>query len=142
MAGATYLGADIDPKRIEKRLATKYIDKMTYSYEEARDWVLEAKEKKENISVGLVSDIGDLLDKLLKDNIIPDILTDQTSAHDPVYGYVPNGMSLEKSILLRNEDPLKYKKLSLKSMARHVSLMLKMKSLGSITFNLQSKEGK
>ncbi|MGY8946406.1 MAG: urocanate hydratase [Flavobacteriales bacterium] len=135
MAGATYLGADIDPKRIEKRLATKYIDKMTYSYEEARDWVLEAKEKKENISVGLVSDIGDLLDKLLKDNIIPDILTDQTSAHDPVYGYVPNGMSLEKSILLRNEDPLKYKKLSLKSMARHVSLMLKMKSLGSITFD-------
>ena len=135
MAGATYLGADIDPKRIEKRLATKYIDKMTYSYEEARDWVLEAKEKKENISVGLVSDIGDLLDKLLKDNIIPDILTDQTSAHDPVYGYVPNGMSLEKSILLRNEDPLKYKKLSLKSMARHVNLMLKMKSLGSITFD-------
>ena len=135
MAGATYLGADIDPKRIEKRLATKYIDKMTYSYKEARDWVLEAKEKKENISVGLVSDIGDLLDKLLKDNIIPDILTDQTSAHDPVYGYVPNGMSLEKSILLRNEDPLKYKKLSLKSMARHVNLMLKMKSLGSITFD-------
>jgi urocanate hydratase len=135
MAGATYLGADIDPKRIEKRLATKYIDKMTYSYEEARDWVLEAKEKKENISVGLVSDIGDLLDKLLKDNIIPDILTDQTSAHDPVYGYVPNGITLEESILLRKKDPIEYKNLSLRSMARHVNLMLKMRSLGSITFD-------
>jgi len=135
MAGATYLGADIDPKRIEKRLATKYIDKMTYSYEEARDWVLEAKEKKENISVGLVSDIGDLLDKLLKDNIIPDILTDQTSAHDPVYGYVPNGITLEESILLRKKDPIEYKNLSLQSMARHVNLMLKMRSLGSITFD-------
>ncbi|HIF84567.1 MAG TPA: urocanate hydratase [Flavobacteriaceae bacterium] len=135
MAGATYLGADIDPKRIEKRLATKYIDKMTYSYEEARDWVLEAKEKKENISVGLVSDIGDLLDKLLKDNIIPDILTDQTSAHDPVYGYVPNGITLEESILLRKKDAIEYKNLSLRSMARHVNLMLKMRSLGSITFD-------
>tara|TARA_B110000914_G_scaffold75491_1_gene66368 strand:- start:5334 stop:7004 length:1671 start_codon:yes stop_codon:yes gene_type:complete len=135
MAGATYLGADIDPKRIEKRLATKYIDKMTYSYEEARDWVLEAKEKKENISVGLVSDIGDLLDKLLKDNIIPDILTDQTSAHDPVYGYVPNGITLEESILLRKKDAIEYKNLSLQSMARHVNLMLKMRSLGSITFD-------
>jgi|TARA_B110000881_G_scaffold221591_1_gene252370 urocanate hydratase len=135
MAGATYLGADIDPKRIEKRLATKYIDKMTYSYEEAKDWVLEAKEKKENISVGLVSDIGDLLDKLLKDNIIPDILTDQTSAHDPVYGYVPNGITLEESILLRKKDAIEYKNLSLQSMARHVNLMLKMRSLGSITFD-------
>ena len=135
MAGATYLGADIDPKRIEKRLATKYIDKMTYSYEEARDWVLEAKEKKENISVGLVSDIGDLLDKLLKDNIIPDILTDQTSAHDPVYGYVPNGITLEESILLRKKDAIEYKNLSLQSMARHVNFMLKMKSMGAITFD-------
>ncbi|MEE3034490.1 MAG: urocanate hydratase [Bacteroidota bacterium] len=135
MAGATFLGADIDPKRIEKRIATKYIDKMTHSYEEAKDWILEAKKKKENISVGLVSDIGDLLDRLIQDNIVPDVLTDQTSAHDPINGYVPNGLTLKEAILLRNKDPLKYKRLSLKSMARHVNLMLRMKSLGAVTFD-------
>jgi urocanate hydratase len=135
MSGATFLGADIDPSRIEKRLATKYIDKMTFSYDEARDWILDAKKKKKNISVGLVSDIGDLLEKLLEDNIIPDILTDQTSAHDPVHGYIPNGLSLSEANNLRIKDPVQYKELSLKSMARHVSFMLQMKSFGSITFD-------
>ncbi len=135
MSGATFLGADIDPSRIEKRLATKYIDKMTFSYYEARDWILDAKKKKKNISVGLVSDIGDLLEKLLEDNIIPDILTDQTSAHDPLHGYIPNGLSLSEASNLRIKNPVQYKELSLKSMARHVSFMLKMKSLGSITFD-------
>ena len=135
MAGATFLGADIDPKRIEKRLATNYIDKMTYSYEEARDMVMEAKLKGKNISVGLVSDVGDMLEKLLNDNIIPDILTDQTSAHDPVHGYVPNGITLEEAINLRKKNPSEYKDRSLKSMARHVNFMLKMKSKGAITFD-------
>ena len=135
MAGATFLGADIDPKRIEKRLKTKYIDRMTDSYEEARDWALEAKKKNKNISIGLVSDIGDMLEKLINDNIIPEILTDQTSAHDPVYGYVPNGISLERAEELRGGDHKVYKDLSLKSMARHVSLMLDMRSKGSITFD-------
>ena len=135
MAGATFLGADIDPERIEKRLKTGYIDKMTDSYEEARDWVLQAKDRGMNVSVGLVSDIGDLLEKLLQDDIIPEILTDQTSAHDPVFGYVPNGMSLGDAYCLRKNDQAEYKKLSLTSMARHVSLMLEMKSRGSITFD-------
>ena len=135
MAGATFLGADVDPSRIEKRLKTKYIDKMTDSYTEARDWVLEAKRKNANISVGLVSDIGDMLESLLGDDIIPEILTDQTSAHDPVFGYVPNGMSLGDAESLRKTDQVKYKKISLESMARHVSLMLKMQSEGSVTFD-------
>ena len=135
MAGGTFLGADIDPKRIEKRLATKYIDKMTYSYKEARDIVMEAKLKGKNISVGLVSDVGDMLEKLLNDNIIPDILTDQTSAHDPINGYVPNGIKLEDAINLRIDNPSEYKDLSLKSMGRHVKFMLKMKSMGAITFD-------
>ena len=108
---------------------------MTDSYEEARDWVLEAKRRGLNVSVGLVSDIGDMLEKLLEDDIIPEILTDQTSAHDPVFGYVPNGMSLSDAKCLRKNDQSKYKKLSLKSMARHVSLMLEMKKRGSITFD-------
>ena len=135
MAGATFLGADVDPKRIEKRLKTKYIDKMTDSYEEARDWALEAKKNNKNISIGLVSDIGDMLEKLINDNIIPEILTDQTSAHDHIYGYVPNGISLERAEELRGGDHKIYKDLSLKSMARHVSLMLDMRSKGSITFD-------
>ena len=135
MAGATFLGADIDPSRIEKRLKTKYIDKMTESYIEARDWVLDAKKNNKNISIGLVSDAGDLLNSLLEDGIIPEVLTDQTSAHDPVFGYVPNGMTLNQAQDLRNSNQKKYKEISLKSMARHVSLMLKMQERGAITFD-------
>jgi urocanate hydratase len=135
MAGATFLGADIDPQRIEKRINTRYIDKMTDSYTEARDWALEAKKKNKNISIGLVSDIGDMLENLINDGIVPEVLTDQTSAHDPVFGYVPNSITLDKAEKLRKENQKKYKDLSLKSMARHVSFMLKMQKMGSITFD-------
>jgi urocanate hydratase len=135
MAGATFLGADVDPERIKKRLRTRYIDRMTDSYEEARDWTLEAKEDKNPVSIGLVGDIGDMLEKLLMDGIIPDILTDQTSAHDPLYGYIPNGITLAEAELLRKADPAQYKQMSLKSMARHVGFMLQMQSQGSKTFD-------
>lgn len=135
MAGATFLGVDVDPERIKKRLKTRYIDKMTDSYEEAKKWVLEAKEKGEAISVGLVADIGDVLEKLIKDNITPDILTDQTSAHDPVYGYVPNGLNLDQAAALRKDNPEDYKSRSLKSMARHVHFMLELQKRGAKTFD-------
>ena len=135
MAGGTFLGADIDLTRIEKRLETRYIDKMTYKYEEARDWVLAAKEKQENLSVGLVSDAGDMLKRLLEDGVVPDVLTDQTSAHDPLHGYVPNSLSLAEADELRKSDPAGYKEKSLKSMARHVGYMLQMQKRGSITFD-------
>ncbi len=135
MAGATFLGVDIDPSRIKKRLATQYIDKMTDHYEEAMSWVLKAKEKGEAISIGLVGDIGDVLERLLADEIIPDILTDQTSAHDPVHGYVPHGMTLAQAQALRSNDPTCYKDRSLKSIARHVGLMLEMQKRGSIVFD-------
>lgn len=135
MAGAVFLGADVDPKRIKKRLETRYLDRMTHHYEEARDWALEAKEKGEAVSIGLVSDIGDMLEKLLKDNVIPDILTDQTSAHDPLNGYIPNGFTLDEAAVLRNKDPQEYKKRALKSMARHVGFMLQMQKKGSRTFD-------
>jgi urocanate hydratase len=135
IAGATFLGADVNPARINKRLDTRYIDKMTYHYEEARDWALKAKEKGVSVSIGLVSDIGDLLEKLLQDDLIPDILTDQTSAHDPLNGYIPNGYSLTQAEVLRKKDPDLYKRESLKSMARHVGFMLEMQSKGSITFD-------
>jgi urocanate hydratase len=135
MAGGVFLGADVDATRIQKRLDSQYIDRMTYSYEEAIAWVKEAIDKKETLSVGLVSDAGDLLERLLNDNLIPDILTDQTSAHDPLNGYIPNGLSLTEALDLRKSDPVEYKRLSLKSMARHVGLMLELQQCGAITFD-------
>jgi urocanate hydratase len=135
MAGAVFLGADVDASRIQKRVDTKYIDRMTHSYDEAIRWIKEAIAKKETLSVGLVSDAGDLLEKLLKDNIIPDVLTDQTSAHDPLNGYIPNDLSLNEAAVLRKDDAVEYKRRSLKSMARHVSLMLELQSKGAITFD-------
>ncbi|MCP4629575.1 MAG: urocanate hydratase [bacterium] len=135
MAGASFLGVDVNPVRIKKRIDTRYIDKMTDSYNEAKKWILDAKDKGDTISVGLVGDIGDVLELLIKDNITPDILTDQTSAHDPVYGYVPNGLTLKEAADLRQSDQVEYKKRSLKSMARHVGFMLELKNRGSITFD-------
>lgn len=135
MAGATFLGVDIDPSRIQKRIDTRYIDKMTHSYQEAIGWITEAKANKENISVGLVGDIGDVLWRLINDGITPDILTDQTSAHDPLNGYVPHGISLEDALSLRETNPKEYEKRSIQSMARHVEFMLRLKDRGAITFD-------
>ncbi len=135
MAGATFLGVDIDPARIEKRIKTRYIDKMTHSYEEAIKWVTEAKANKENLSVGLVGDIGDVLERLIEDGITPDILTDQTSAHDPINGYVPHGISLKEAQELRKSDSKSYEKKSIESMARHVRHMLTLQDRGAITFD-------
>lgn len=135
MAGGVFLGADVDATRIQKRLDSQYIDRITYSYEEAIAWVKEAIYKKETLSVGLVSDAGDLLQRLLNDDLIPDILTDQTSAHDPLNGYIPNGLPLTEALDLRKSDPVEYKRLSLKSMARHVGLMLELQKRGAITFD-------
>ncbi len=135
LTGAAFLGVDVDPERIRKRIDTRYIDMMTFSYEEAKSMVIEAKEKGKAISVGLVGNIGDVLKQLLSDNIVPDVLTDQTSAHDPLNGYVPAGISLQEALDLRKNDPETYKSLSLKSMARHVGLMLEMQKRGSVTFD-------
>lgn len=135
MAGGVFLGADVDASRIQKRVDTQYIDRMTHSYDEAIAWIKETIAQKQTLSVGLVSDAGDLLEHLLKDNIIPDILTDQTSAHDPLNGYIPNGLSLAEAAELRKKDAVEYKRLSLRSMARHVSLMLQLQNKGAVTFD-------
>ncbi len=135
LAGATFLGVDINPASIQKRVDTRYIDKMTHSYEEAVKWALEAKQKGEAISIGLVGDIGSTLERLAKDGIIPDILTDQTSAHDPINGYVPHNITLAQSLELRKTDPAKHKEMAINSMARHVTLMLRMKKAGAIVFD-------
>jgi urocanate hydratase len=107
---------------------------MTKSYDEAKAWIRRAQEKGEALSVGLVSDIGDVLEKLLADRITPDILTDQTSAHDPVNGYIPNGLNLAEAAELREKDPDAYRSRALLSMARHVGFMLELQSRGSKTF--------
>lgn len=135
MAGTVFLGADVDATRIQKRVETRYIDRMTTSYDEALHWAREAMKNKEPLSIGLVSDAGDLLSKLLEDNFIPDILTDQTSAHDPIHGYIPHGMSLAEATDLRQTDPSTYKQKALQSMARHVGYMLAMQNRGAITFD-------
>lgn len=135
MAGASFLGADVDPSRIEKRLQTRYIDEMTDDYTKARDKALLKKKHGLPYSIGLVSDAGELLALLLEDDLIPDVLTDQTSAHDPVHGYIPNGMSMADAAKLRATNPELYKARSLKSMARHVSLMLEHRKRGAVTFD-------
>lgn len=135
MSGAVCLVADVDAERIKKRIDTKYLDRITDDYEEAKRWIQAALVKKEALSVGLISDVGDMLEKLLNDSIVPDILTDQTSAHDPLNGYIPNGLTLAKAKTLREKNPDLYKKQSLKSMARHVGLMLQLQKLGAVTFD-------
>lgn len=135
MAGGVFLGADIDPQRIKKRLDTGYIDRMTDSYAEAISWIQEALSKKEALSVGLVSDAGDLLQRLLEAGITPDVLTDQTSAHDPLNGYIPHDLPLSQAAMLREKDPTLYQEKAIKSMARHVDFMLQLQSRGAITFD-------
>jgi urocanate hydratase len=135
MSGAVFIGADVDEMRIRKRLETRYLDKMTESYEEARQWVLEARDRKQPLSIGLVSDAGNLLQKLINDNLTPDMLTDQTSAHDPVHGYIPHTLNLAQAAELRRENPAKYKEEAIKSMARHVRLMLELQKRGAVTFD-------
>jgi len=108
MNGATFLGIEVDKARIQKRLDTGYIDILSEDLDEALKIVLEAKEKGESISVGLVGNAADVLPELFNRNITPDIVTDQTSAHDTLNGYVPMGMSLEEALELRKSNPEQY----------------------------------
>lgn len=129
-----FLGVDINPWHIEKRIKTHYLDLMTHNYEKAMKLILNAKEKQEPLSVGLVGDIGTTLERMIQDKIIPDIATDQTSAHDPLNGYIPAGFNVEQAQDLRKSNPSLYVQKSLLSMAKHVRALLKMKSLGSVVF--------
>ena len=135
MNGGTFLAAEIDPDRIKKRLETKYCDEISYDIDEAIDKALEWKKNKVAKSVAVVANIKDLLERLIKRNIVPDLLTDQTSAHDPLIGYIPHNLSLEDANILREKNPEKYIKMSYNSMAAHVKAMLKLKDMGSHTFD-------
>ena len=135
MNDGAILNVEVDPARIQKRLDTGYCDKMTDDLDIAIEWVLSAKEKGEALSVGLVGNAGEVLPELLKRDIIPDILTDQTSAHDMLGGYIPMGMPLEEAYALRESDPDKYLKLSYDTVKAHVEAMLQMQKRGAVTFD-------
>lgn len=135
MNGAAFLGIDVDKSRIQKRIDTGYLDKMTENLDEALKLVLEAKNKKVPLSVGLVGNAGEILPQILERGIIPDVLTDQTSAHDTLNGYVPMGMSLEEAINLRKENPKQYIELAKKTIVVHLKAMLDFQKRGAITFD-------
>ena len=135
MAGAAFLGIDVDAERIKKRLKTGYCDFMVNTLDEALRILKNAVRKKENVSVGLVGNCADIIPELAERGVVPDILTDQTSAHDPLNGYVPNGMTLEEARELRKSDPKAYQEKSLDSMARHVEGMLRLQKMGAVTFD-------
>ena len=135
MTGAAFLGIDVDPERIKKRLKTGYCDFMATTLDEALRVLKDAMQKKQNVSVGLVGNCADVIPELAERGVVPDILTDQTSAHDPVNGYVPNGMTFEEALALRQSDPQAYQEKSLDAMARHVEGMLRLQKMGSVTFD-------
>jgi urocanate hydratase len=135
MNGAAFLGIDVDPERIKKRLKTGYCDFMVTTLDEALRILKNAVRKKENVSVGLIGNCADIIPDLAARGVVPDILTDQTSAHDPLNGYVPNGMTLEHAVELRKRDPKAYQEKSLDAIARHVEGMLRLQKMGSVTFD-------
>ncbi|QPA33341.1 urocanate hydratase [Thermaerobacillus caldiproteolyticus] len=129
------IAVEVDPSRIQKRLNTKYCDCMTDSLDEALLWAYEAKEKGKPLSIGLVGNAAEVHHELLKRGVKIDIVTDQTSAHDPLNGYIPAGMSLEEAADLRRKDPNEYTRRAKQSMAKHVEAMLEFQKRGAIVFD-------
>ena len=134
-AGATVLAVDIDPASIEKRLKSKYVDESTTDIADAIARVQKYAKNKEAKSVALLGNMATVIHELLKKNFIPDVLTDQTSAHDPLVGYIPDGYTVETAAVFRRENQKAYLEAAYKSMAKHVEGMLAMKDRGAITFD-------
>jgi urocanate hydratase len=135
MNSASFLGVDVDRARIEKRIATGYCDHIAFALDDALRIIKDADLRGEAVSVGLTGNSADVLGELVRRQIVPDILTDQTSAHDPLNGYVPNGMSLEQALALRESNPEEYTRRSMETMAVHVRAMLDLKRMGAVTFD-------
>ena len=135
MNGAVLLGIEVNRERAQKRIDTGYLDVLTDDLDEALDKVLSAKENKEALSVGLIGNAGEILPEILKRNVIPDVLTDQTSAHDTLNGYVPMGMSFEEALILRKDNPNEYIKQAQATIVTHVNAMLEFQKRGTITFD-------
>ena len=131
MNEANFLGIEVDPQRIRRRLETGYCDAMAWNLDEA----LRLLEGQAGISVALVGNCADVLPEMVRRGFVPDILTDQTSAHDPLNGYVPNGMTMEEARALRTGDPAGYVARSSHAMGVHVEAMLALQRKGSVTFD-------
>ena len=135
MHGAAVLGIDIDAARIAKRIETRYCDRMTHSLDEALTWLGDAQAQRRGLSVGLVGNAADVLPELVRRGVVPDVVTDQTSAHDMLVGYVPAGLSLAEADVLRTADPAEYIARSTASVVDHVRAMRTMQDRGAIAFD-------
>lgn len=135
IAGAVSLNIEIDPIRANRRIETRYLDELYESLDEALAAVERAKAKKEARSIGVIGNAVDVLEELLARKFHPDMVTDQTSAHDELNGYVPQGLSLEEAEEMRAADPEMYKARAVASMGKHVAMMLEFQKRGSIVFD-------
>ena len=133
--GAVFLGIDVDPVRIERRVRTGYCDRIAMTLDEALDICEDAREQKRAVSVGLVGNCAEVLPELVRRGVKIDAVTDQTSAHDPLQGYVPAGLTLDEAAKLREKDAASYVEQSKASMARHVEAMLALKRAGAVAFD-------
>ena len=135
MNEAVFLGVEVDAARIRRRIETRYLDRETASLDEALRWCDEAKRQGRSLSVGLVGNCAEVLPEIVRRGVVPDVLTDQTSAHDPLNGYVPAGLSLAAAAALRSSDPKAYVRRAMDSMAVHVRAMLDLMRKGAVTFD-------
>ncbi len=135
MAGGAILVVEVDETRIDRRLEKRYCDKKSRNLDEALNWINGATEAKKPLSVGLVGNCADILPELVKRKIVPDVVTDQTSAHDELNGYVPHGISYQEALALRKADPNKYIKMSYNSMVVHTRAILDLQKMGAVCFD-------
>jgi urocanate hydratase len=129
------LAVEVDPARVQRRLDTRYLDRATASLEEALRWCDEAKREGRALSVGLIGNCAEVLPTLVRQGYVPDVVTDQTSAHDPLHGYVPAGLDLEQAIALRRSAPAEYVRRAVASIATHVQAMLALRRGGAVVFD-------
>ena len=135
MNGAAILCVEVDQAKIERRMKTGYCDRITTSLDEALQWVQSAKADRKPLSVGLVGNCATVLPDLVRQGVVPDLVTDQTSAHDPLHGYIPVGLSLEHAAQLRQRSPKDYTDRALDSSATHVRAMLDLQKAGAVVFD-------
>ncbi|MGH9365503.1 MAG: urocanate hydratase [Thermoanaerobaculia bacterium] len=135
MNGAVALIAEVDPERIERRIRTRYLDVREESIDQAISRAIEAKQKRQALSIGVLCNAVDLLERLIQREIVPDLVTDQTSAHDELWGYVPRGKPDEDVALLRLHDPQKYVRRSYATMAAHMRVLLELQRRGAVVFD-------
>ncbi|WP_420130586.1 urocanate hydratase [Longimicrobium sp.] len=129
------LCVEVEPWRIERRIQTRYCDRMTHDLDEALGWIMDARNRGEPLSVGLVGNCAEVLPELVRRGVTPDVVTDQTSAHDALNGYVPAGLTTEEADALRIADPAEYQRRSMESMRVHCEAMVEMQRRGAITFD-------